>query len=54
MDTAGVPQSASVTLLHWKPALSLKNVNTFIFFSWDSITKEEKKLKNRGRGKCSL
>lgn len=41
VDTAGVPQSASVTLLHWKPALSLKNINAF-FFSWNSIAKEKK------------
>lgn len=29
---ANGPRSASVTPLHWKPALSLKNMNVFFFF----------------------
>lgn len=48
VGTSSGPQSTSVTLLHWAPALSLKKMLALVcfwficFFSWGSIDKKKK------------
>lgn len=39
---ANGPRSASVTPLHWKPALSLKNMNVCFFFPLYNTAKKKK------------